>query len=128
MVLVVGTGTGQGEIGSVGGCPGQKGEGRWDTATDVSKCVCVCLSWQEGAALVISSLLSGLSHLVPMAQLAPALTIRNPWDNARKTGWCSKCACVCMCIYSRNIETLSAQTHHDRICSMKHKTRCRSRT
>lgn len=72
------------------------GEGRWDRATDVSMSVCVCLCWQEGAVLIISILLSGLSHLVPMAHLAPALTIRNPWDKARKTG---VAFCVCSCVF-----------------------------
>ena len=66
-------------------------------------CVCMCVYvsvfWQEGAVLITDGLLSGLSlTLVPMAQLAPALTVLNPWDKARKTGRYSECMCVSVCL------------------------------
>lgn len=76
----------------------------------------MCLCWQKGAVLIISSLLSDLSYLVPMAQLAPALTIGNPWDKARKTGWCGDCLLMCVTY----ITEIFVQTHWSRMCSTKH--------
>lgn len=93
MMLVVGTGIVQGETGRAGGRLGKGvGEGRWDGARDLCMSVCVYVGKKEP---LISRLLRGLSHFVPVAQLAPALTMHNPWDKARKTGWCSEC------VYSR---------------------------
>lgn len=103
MMLIVGTGSREGETGRAVGCLGKGlGEGRWARATGLSTsvcvcvytCVCICMHvcvYVGKNELLISRLLRGLSHYVPMAQLAPALTIRNPWHKARKTGWCSEC-------------------------------------
>lgn len=69
---------------------------------------CVCVG-KKGAALIISGLLSGLSHLVPVAPLAPALIITQLLGQCQE----NRVECVCVCVVESQTTEHTHFKHYD---------------